>query len=390
MKKGPVQGRSRASPGSGGPLRIALALPAAHAFIERMWLGALDYARRVGGWRMTMNPEGGGVSLPSLRGWDGDGVFAFIETRADAQAARGFRCPVVNLSSRIRVPDLLTVGSDNYEIGRLAAIHLREKGFERFGFYGLRTAWYSRERLRGFRDGIGRGGEITVLRSPGHAHFRGGWEADRAALEAWLVRLIGAGPAGVLCVHDYRAIFLLETALRLGITVPEKLAVLGVNDDPVACAGCLPALSSVPQDGFAIGVLAARLLDQWISSGVRPPQPAGILPLRVVERASTDSFGVEEPRIRGALEFIENSLSRSFGVEEVARSVGVSRRWLEHRFLDKLGLTPRAYIVRRRLRRVEILRTSQAGISAADLALQSGFSGPRALRAAQVADAKLV
>jgi LacI family transcriptional regulator len=336
--------------------------------------------------------------LRNLRGWDGDGILAFVETPGDFALVRQFPCPVLNLSSRLRFPELLTVGSDHFEIGRSAALHLREKGFERFAFYGLRGVWYSQERLRGFEAGLGggtcggmgggmgggmvRGVEREVLLSRSVLNARYSWDADRETLEQWLLQMRGKGPVGIFAVHDYRAVLLLEAARRLGIAVPGEFAVLGVNDDPVACGGSVPALSSVAQDGFAVGALAARLLERWIVRGKRPRQPAGIAPLPVVERASTDMFGGREPRMRRAMEFIEEALGRSFGVEEVAQAVGVSRRWLEQRFGEQLGMSPRAYLVKQRLRRVSVLRRQQPHLRLVELARQAGFGDVRALRAA--------
>jgi LacI family transcriptional regulator len=242
--------------------------------------------------------------------------------------------------------------------------------------------------LRGFDAGLRRGtdggigGEREVLLSRSMLNASYSWDADRDALEKWLLHLGGSGPVGIFAVHDYRAVLLLEAARRLGIAVPGEFAVLGVNDDPVACGGSVPALSSVPQDGFAVGALAARLLEEWIVYKKRPEQPTGIAPLPVVERMSTDMFGVREPRMRQALEFIEGALERSFGVEEVAQAVGVSRRWLEHRFGEQMGMSPRAYLVGRRLRRLSVLREQEPQLRIAELARKAGFSDARALRAA--------
>lgn len=363
-------------------LRIALALPAAQAFIERVWLGVLDHAQKAGGWRITMNPEGGGLSLRNLEGWDGDGILAFVESRSEWESASRVRCPLINLSMRIRIPELLTVGSDNFAIGRSAALHLRERGFERFAFYGLKGVWYSQERLRGFRTTLGDAMPLEVLLSRGAFSQRRAWDSDRESLERWVLGLRGAGPVGILAVHDYRAVLLLETARRLGIAVPGEFAVIGVNDDPVACGGSVPALSSVPQDGFAVGARAAGLLQDWILRGIRPGEPELVAPLRVVERASTDMIGVQEPRMRRALDFIERALGRAFGVEEVAAAVGASRRWVEQRFSRQLGISPRDYIVKKRLNRVAFLRAQEPLISEAELSERAGFPSVRAYRAA--------
>jgi LacI family transcriptional regulator len=66
-------------------------------------------------------------------------------------------------------------------------------------------------------------------------------------------------PRAIFCWSDLDAIPLLSEAHRLGISVPEELAVIGYDNSPMAALSMVD-LSSVDQDGPRLGKLAAEAL----------------------------------------------------------------------------------------------------------------------------------
>ena len=359
--------------------RVALAFSTIQPHLERVTRGILDFANR-SGWQLAINPEGATVTLANLKGWDGDGVLAMVETEADLALAQSLPMPVVNLSARLGKMPLPTVRSDNWAIGQLAARFFLERGFRKCAFYGLSEVYYSQERLRGFRETVeAAGGEVNSLLTGSNLEGHHPWEWDREALETWLLSL--QGRVGILVAHDYRAQLVLETARRLGISIPGELAVLGVNDDPVACGGSIPPLSSVPQDGYTLGQTAAAMLAECLT-GRNSVHLLEVPPLKVSARKSTETLGVEEPRLRRALEYIETQLHRSFGVEEVAAHLDVSRRWLEQLFTTHLACSPHGYIVRQRTQVALRLLETVPGLRPAELARRCGFPSTRSLHSA--------
>ncbi|MES2915469.1 MAG: LacI family DNA-binding transcriptional regulator [Pseudomonadota bacterium] len=66
-------------------------------------------------------------------------------------------------------------------------------------------------------------------------------------------------PRAIFCWSDLDAIPLLSEAFRLGIKVPEDLAIVGYDNSPTAALSMV-ALSSVDQDGPRLGKLAAEAL----------------------------------------------------------------------------------------------------------------------------------
>jgi len=78
-------------------------------------------------------------------------------------------------------------------------------------------------------------------------------EGSRAAVE----ELISAGVDGVCCYNDEVAIALLAGARGLGVEIPGRLAVIGVDDEPIA-ALVVPAVTTVRTDVEESAVLIAQ------------------------------------------------------------------------------------------------------------------------------------
>ena len=345
--------------------------------------GVMEYARERGPWEFAFSPEASQVSLESLADWDGDGVLTMVELPAQLRLARGLKRPLVNLSAALSLAGtgLPSVVSDNAAIGRAAADHLLGRGFRRFGYYGLEGVWYSDERLDGFRTRVEEAGfpcEVHLTTSSLTAGSP--WRWDRAGLAAWLESV--GRPVAILAAHDYRARMVLEICHQLGLRVPFDVALVGVNDDPLACEAAFPPLTSVAQNGERIGFEAASLLDRLIDGAAPPSQPIEILPAGLVARASTETLAVEDPILRPAIAEILERLDQPFGIDQIAAHRGVSRRWLEHLFRTHLGCTPHEFITSARVEKARELLISQPELRLGQLARLRGFRDARRLNLA--------
>lgn len=364
------------------PRKIALAFQIAIPHHERMARGIMGYARQHGPWEFAFSPEASQVSLESLGDWDGDGVLAMIEVPEQLRLARGLTRPLVNLSAALPDTGLPTVSSDNRQVGRAAADHLLERGFRRFAFYGLEGVWYSEERRRGFTERVEAVGLSCDVCSTTSSLAAGRpWQWDRAGLARWLRGL--STPVGIMAAHDYRARMVLETCHQLGLRVPRDVALVGVNDDLLACEASFPPLTSVAQDGERIGYEAAALLDRLLGGEARPPHAIiEIPPAGLVVRASTETVAVEDPVLRLAIAEIQGRLDQSFGIDRIAAHCGISRRWLERLFRIHLGCTPHEFILAARVDKARALLASQPTLRLGDVARFSGFRDARRLNLA--------
>ncbi|MDR6868118.1 LacI family transcriptional regulator [Microbacterium resistens] len=89
----------------------------------------------------------------------------------------------------------------------------------------------------------------------------------------------------VVCVNDLIAIGAINAAMRLGLRVPEEIAITGIDDTEMA-ALYNPPLTSVSLQSARRGRLAARMLRERFADPARPPQRESVEATLVV-RGST-------------------------------------------------------------------------------------------------------
>jgi LacI family transcriptional regulator len=359
--------------------RIALAFPMGLAFIERLQQGILDYAQHHGGWMLTRVPEMLSPSIDWLRHWPGDGAFVLVTAQSDARIARALSIPVVNLAGHLPAPGVATVMVDHTAIGRLAAQHLLKRCFRRFGFYGTRGKHYSEERRQGFSDTVRlAGGHCDALEALDLASARTKWIDQQEELERWLRRL--QTPVGIMASTDLRAAMVLDACAHAGLRVPEDVAVIGVDNDPVACEFSTPPLSSVSRNDREVGWAAAALLERLIQGGSAPERPVLIAPDGMVQRRSTETLAIEDPHVAAAVRHVRESLGEPFGVERIADQTPLSRRRLEHRFRQCLGCTPYQFINEQRVERARQMLVVPGKRTLTEVAAACGFRELRRFR----------
>lgn len=99
---------------------------------------------------------------------------------------------------------------------------------------------------------------------------------------AVVAKWAAAGIDGVVAYNDDVAALVLGAAVRQGIAVPERLAIVGHDDAPLA-ALLVPALSSVRVDSAGLGRFLARLALARLGQGEQPEPPPVELELVVRE-----------------------------------------------------------------------------------------------------------
>ncbi|TWT29223.1 Xylose operon regulatory protein [Posidoniimonas corsicana] len=362
--------------------QIALAFPrGAHQehFIE----GVTRYASEKGlCWSFTVAPESLALSVLDLVEWPGDGVLAAINTPVEAACAAEMSIPVVNISSTLAESPVPRAMVDNLAIGKLAAEHLLSRGFTNFAFYGLSDVEYSRQRWIGFSERLAQN-DATCERhlSTPTFGFRGTvWLEQHQQISTWLQQL--PTPCGVFAVSDYRARHVLDACRQYGLSTPDQIAVLGVDNEQVICEHVHPTLSSVSRNDQLEGYRAAEMLDRLLRGEELSDRDAFVPPLEVVERDSTATFAVTDERLRRALSYLHDYIADPITVDELARQSEVSRRWLEYAFRDVLGETPYQYLRRQRLLLAKHLLKEDPKQSISRIAQRAGFSSVKQMRVA--------
>ncbi|MGH8021905.1 MAG: substrate-binding domain-containing protein [Opitutaceae bacterium] len=352
-----------ASPDSAAPSRrIALLVESSRAFGRGVLEGLAQCLQPRHDWIVYYQEGGLGELMPGwFPAWQGDGIIARIEDGHMARALSRKRVPVVDIRGRRRTPGIPIVKTDDVEIARLVAEHLLERGFRRFAFCGFEGAEYSACRSAAFARFVREAGfscrtfrafepRLSAVRK----QEQYGWAHERHLLE-WLRAL--PKPVGVMACNDARGHQLLNAARQLDISVPDEVAVVGVDNYELVCCLADPPLSSVEQNTAQIAAEAVRVLKDMMEGRSPPEQPIFIKPCRLITRRSSDALTITDPNLRAAVRCIRAQTSVGIGVDEVARHAGLSRRELERRFMATFGRSPGQEILRLRMSAVRALLT---------------------------------
>ena len=132
------------------------------------------------------------------------------------------------------------------------------------------------------------------------------------------------------------------------------------------------------QDAWRVGYTAASTLDRLMNGGKARAAAVAVPPLSIVQRRSSEASAVEDPVVREAFRYIHERVTNGLNVDDVIREMEVSRRTLEKKFRDYLGMSPATVIRRARLMVVKrLLRETTFTMS--QIAARSGFSHPEVL-----------
>jgi LacI family transcriptional regulator len=171
-----------------------------------------------------------------------------------ALARRGTPVVVVDRGAG---PDQCSVAVDDVLGGDLAVTHLLETGHRRIAFVGgPRAIGQVTDRIAGAEQAAARSpeAELTVLETAALNVAEGRRAGERlAGLPA------ARRPTAAFCANDLLALGLLQQMVRLGLRVPDDLAIVGYDDIEFAEAAAVP-LTSVSQPRQLLGRTAAELL----------------------------------------------------------------------------------------------------------------------------------
>ena len=334
---------------------VALLVETSNAYARGLLRGIHAYIREHRSWSIFVGEYRRGEPAPHwLKRWHGDGIIARIENAAIAEAVVASRVPAIDVSAARHVPNLLYVETDDAAIARLAADHLLERGFQHFGYCGDPCFNWSNWREEHFHQRITQAGfDCHVYRPSRDRRGTAPWDRERADLSTWVRDL--PKPAGVMACYDIRGRVVLEVCRQRGISVPDEVALIGVDNDELICDLADPPLSSVIPDTRRTGYEAARLLDLLMAGQSELPLAHLIPPLGIAVRSSTDVLATDDADVSAAVRFIRAHASEGINVEDVLRAVPLSRRVLEARFEKLLGRTPHEEITRVQMERVKEL-----------------------------------
>ena len=272
--------------------------------------------------------------------------------------------PVVLQNNRSRSDVFSNLTGDYDSTGRMAAQYFRKKLYTEYAFFGIRDIVWSEERCKGYED--------EILRYNGHFHsyMEDTSGDDRDKIVEWLEKL--PKPVALFCCDDAHAQFVTETCKIAGISVPEDIAILGVDDDELLCGISDPPISSIEMDVERGGYMTCKLLHQQILTGTKESFNVWIAPLGIKERASTSILNVKDPHVLKMIRHIDNNHSLDIKMEDILKIVPLSRRSIEMRFKKATGYTIYQYLLNVRVEHFAYLITT-TDRSYVEIAYEVGF-----------------
>lgn len=358
--------------------RIALLFNANKIFDREVIAGIAGYLSSTrSSWDLFLE-EDFRLRLPGIEDWQGDGVIADFDDPAVAAALARTNIPVVAVGGSYENENGYPVGvpyvaTDNFKLIKLAYQHLIEAGLRNFACFSLPEAQENRwaqERENAFRT-LMRHDRLEAEIYRGQSTSAPSWDDAVQQQIAWLHSL--PKPVGIIAVTDARARQLMQACMIAGIAVPEQVALIGIDNDPLARMLTRIPLSSVIQGAQEMGRAAAHLLDRMLHgarlSGTRilvPPAGINIL-------ASSKHETPKHPHVMRARHFIRQYACQGIKTGQVADYVGISRSSLESYFRHEVGRSVHDEILRFRLDAATSI-LGRGDCNLADVALSCGFT----------------
>ncbi|MGI5131368.1 LacI family DNA-binding transcriptional regulator [Pseudonocardia sp. CA-107938] len=207
------------------------------------------------------------------------------EERLDRLEKRGIPVVVVD---RAGGPDRCSVTVDDVAGGELAVEHLLERGHERIALVGGPVSiGQVADRWAGARRALAAAGapEPTLLETAALNVAEG-----RRAGERLVGLPASRRPTAAFCANDLLALGLLQQMVRMGMAVPDDLAIVGYDDIEFAEAAAVP-LTSVSQPRHLLGRTAVELLLAESSGAAGHLHRQVVFAPELVVRASTGRVG---------------------------------------------------------------------------------------------------
>jgi LacI family transcriptional regulator len=338
-----------------------------------------NYAERIGNWRFTFCADATVEAFQFLRKVDCDGAIVRILSPAMNREAMKIRVPLINVSSWLDDPGVPTIRHDYRSCGRLAAEHLLEKGFRRFGCITMPGGCISKRYKMFLETLTARGLKASHfhLKHPKPFLRQPISSTERKYFMEWVRTL--QPPAALVLMDDWNAPELMRFCREAGLEIPRDLVMISIGIHNETLAMCPLPLTAVQEDHETQMKLVVENLEQLMSGRRMPAGLIEVPSLGVVERASTATLAIQDRTIARALEFICAHAGEPINIAMVADKVGISRAILDRRFHEEIGLTPHDYLVQLRIQLAQEMLLAEPRHSLKRISKTVGFTDRRRL-----------
>lgn len=238
---------------------------------------------------------------------------------------------------------------DDEAMGRFAAKCFAGLGaFRTYGYVAYPgSPYWSRLRSRGFAATLKEAGLKPHMFEAAPTTGLGTSDFIRT-LSDWLLKL--PMPTAVLCANDACATSLMDAAKSAKLRIPDKLAVIGIDNDELLCESASSTLTSISPGNGRIGERAAQELERMMKSRPHGGVKAILTEYHtLVERESTRAVSPVSHLIDRAQDFIRKNACSGITVPDVVAHLRISRRLADLRFSEYCNETIQEAITRTRL-----------------------------------------
>ncbi len=252
------------------------------------------------------------------------------------------------------------------EFGAYAARFFIEQRFSNYAFIGMKDIIWSISRHEGYSEQI-----ANSLRTTTYRYDVEDFNDEIGEITKWLRTL--PKPVALLACNDFMARQVTEICQMEGISIPDEISLLGVDNDEFMCNISSPTLSSIKLNFEKHGYEIAESLFQMVSQKKTWPARIAVEAIGVVERMSTKRRIISDQYIRDIVDFITRNYTQEIDISRLTSFIPLSRRAIEMKFKKEMyPYTITSYIMKLRLEHFcNLLETTDLPISTA--ADRSGF-----------------
>ena len=360
-----------------GLIKILLLTDFSSGYSRDVLRGVVRYAQKKKGWAFYRLPlhfkmiYGSQEIVRWAKKWKVDAIIAQIND-IDLKVLQSLGIPIIVQNYTDRLAGVCNLTGDYVGTGRMAADYLIGLGYKDFAYYGINDTVWSRERYEGYAERLDEKGL-----PPPHAYFEKGKGNESGiapnfdSIGKWLRNL--PENTAVFACDDYHALYLAETCQIHDIPVPDRIAILGVDNDELLCNISTPKLSSIVIDAENGGYRTAQVLDKLITENIKKTVNITVPPIQVITRESTQKYVIQEKYVKIAVDYIKEHYADDISVNTILDLVPISRRVFEKRFKENTGESIYRFIVKYRIEKFSMLLLSSDD-PIEDLAVSCGFS----------------
>ncbi len=184
------------------------------------------------------------------------------QTNACQSVLKKARSPIVQIVTLLDEPLDMNIGCSHFDVGYEAATHLLRQGYKRIGVIAAPMDAGVQQALQGFQSALEKEGQYwkNFVVTAG--------EISSIALGGQLLKKLIENTQGVIdavfCTSDDLGLGAMFQSQRMGIKIPDDMAICGFNDVDVA-EHVNPSMTSIYVDFYAMGEKAAKMLVDKLS-----------------------------------------------------------------------------------------------------------------------------